>query len=140
MLVDHDNLDLSAVGSDTAQLSTVETGPESSLNLLLDDIDTHLTEADSAQSVEPQEETSVATATAEPEQENTLDLSDIIHDDDAKDLSSLIQVPDATEDNGTAGHVQDVPAEGSDAQGSETWAAPDTAELDHLIAQPDTDS
>ena len=82
----------------------------------------------------------MATATAEPEQENTLDLSDIIHDDDAKDLSSLIQVPDATEDNGTAGHVQDVPAEGSDAQGSETWAAPDTAELDHLIAQPDTDS
>ena len=126
--------------SDNSQLSTAEESPESSLNLLLDDIDTQLAEADSTQSTEPQADTSAAAVTSESDQESTLDLSDIIHDDDSKDLSSLIQVADTGEHAETAGEVQDVPAESGGDQGGDAWTAPNAAELDHLIAQPDTDS
>ena len=140
LLVDDDHLDLSGVDSDNSQLSTAEESPESSLNLLLDDIDTQLAEADSTQSTEPQADTSAAAVTSESDQESTLDLSDIIHDDDSKDLSSLIQVADTGEHAETAGEVQDVPAESGGDQGGDAWTAPNAAELDHLIAQPDTDS
>ena len=71
--------------------------------------------------------------------ENVINLSDIIHDDGAKDLSSLIQVADATDNTQAVGHVQDVPAESAGSDSAEEWNAHGAAELDHLIAQPDSE-
>ncbi|HED1423087.1 TPA: hypothetical protein R4S64_005214 [Kluyvera georgiana] len=140
LLVDHDDLDLSNVDQDTSLTQPAEENPETSLTLLLDDIDSQLNGADTAQSVETPADNAAATDNGGPNQANVIDLSDIIHDDDAKDLSSLIQVADSAGNDPAAGHVQDVPAESSGGDSGEHWGAHEAAELDSLIAQPDTDA
>lgn len=139
LLVDHDDLDLSNVDQDATLTQTAEESPETSLTLLLDDIDSQLNSADTAQSEVTPTDNSATVENSESNQVKVIDLSDIIHDDDAKDLSSLIQVADPADNDPAAGHVQDVPAESSDSDGGEHWGVHEAAELDSLIAQPDTD-
>ncbi|HAT3944652.1 TPA: hypothetical protein I9Y46_003408 [Kluyvera ascorbata] len=140
LLVDHDNLDLSSVEQNAPLEQSADESPETSLNMLLGDIDSQLNATDTAQAEETQAATSAQSETDEPNHENVIDLSDIIHDDDAKDLSALIQVTGPSGSEPAAGHVQDVPAESSGSGSGETWNAHDIAELDHLIAPPDTDA
>ncbi|VDZ85220.1 Uncharacterised protein [Kluyvera intermedia] len=134
LLIDHEDLDLSTVDSDTSAVQSTNENPETSLNLLLGDIDTQLNDTDAAQSEASVAEKSAPAESAEMNTENVINLSDIIHDDGAKDLSSLIQVADATDNTQAVGHVQDVPADSA-----EDWNAHGAAELDHLIAQPDSE-
>lgn len=138
-LIDHDNLDLSGVNQDTSSPQASSESPEASLNLLLGDIDSHLNEGDT-QGDDGAADKAVATETGDDNQATVIDLSEIIHDDGSQDLSSLIQVADTSEGDQTPGHVQDVPAESSGSDSGDAWSTHDAAELDHLIAQPDTDS
>ncbi|WP_393969204.1 hypothetical protein [Kluyvera intermedia] len=139
LLIDHEDLDLSTVDSDTSAVQSTNENPETSLNLLLGDIDTQLNDTDAAQSEASVAEKSAPAESAEMNTENVINLSDIIHDDGAKDLSSLIQVADATDNTQAVGHVQDVPAESAGSDSAEVWDAHGAAELDHLIAQPDSE-
>lgn len=141
LLADNETIDLSAIEQDTSQVQSVANeSPETSLSMLLDDIDSQLHEADTAQSTEPLEDKPASTATTDTHQVETIDLSEIIHDDSTNDVSSMIQVEAPAENTETAGHVQDVPAESSAGEGADSWNAHNIAELDHLIPQPDTDA
>ena len=141
LLGDNETIDLSAIEHDTSQVQSVASeSPETSLSMLLDDIDSQLHEADTAQNAEPLEEKPASTATTDTHQVETIDLSEIIHDDSTNDVSSMIQVEAPAGNTEAAGHVQDVPAESSGGEGADSWNAHNSAELDHLIPQPDTDA
>lgn len=141
LLADNETIDLSAIEQDTSQVQNVANeSPETSLSMLLDDIDSQLHEADTAQDAEPLEDKPASTATTDTHQVETIDLSEIIHDDSTNDVSSMIQVEAPAENTEAAGHVQDVPAESSGGEGADSWNAHNIAELDHLIPQPDTDA
>ncbi|WP_448156703.1 hypothetical protein [Kluyvera ascorbata] len=141
LLIDNETIDLSAIEQDASQVQSVANeSPETSLSMLLDDIDSHLHEVDSAQDVEQLEDKSTSTAATDTPQAETIDLSEIIHNDSANDVSSMIQVDTPAENTETAGHVQDVPAESSGSEGADSWNAHNIAELDHLISQPDTEA
>ena len=148
LLVDNDPLDLdniddesdrSTTDSDLVHDTNAET-EESSLSTLLggtEDDSLHETETAS-------EETSLNSESNESGQEATiisqdepLSFSDMIHDGDNKDLSSLIQTTETTETAETPNDVEHVPAEGGDTDDNQTWASNDP---DDLIAKPEVEA
>ncbi len=66
-----------------------------------------------------------------------MSFSDMIHDGDNKDLSSLIQTTETTETAETPNDVEHVPAEGGDTDDNQTWASNDP---DDLIAKPEVEA
>ena len=64
-----------------------------------------------------------------------MSFSDIISDDQNKDLSSLIQTTENPEINDVQNSVIPVPAEGGGAEGGQNWAPNESAQLDDLIAK-----
>ena len=87
-------------------------------------------------SAEEQGETaSPPTATAEHDQQ--LNFSDIIHDEEHHDLSSLIQAGPQSETADNATQAVHVPAEGGMTANTDSYDAGHEAMVDNLVSKPE---
>ena len=148
-LVDSDSLVLNSVGDEPENLTT-DSAPlneahgeteENSLTTLLgsnsDDGTVHETETISGESNHNSNSNESGQETTIISQDAPLSFGDIINEGDNKDISNLIPTTETTETAQTPNNVEHVPAEGGDADGSQTWAS---NEPDDLIAKPEVEA
>ncbi|MER1979085.1 hypothetical protein KHU12_24300 [Pseudocitrobacter faecalis] len=143
LLIDNDTLELSKLDGSEPINAQASTEPEASLNMLLGDIDNALHHAESADddhgsALTGGMEILNQTTGSETNPINTVNLSDIVHDDEHNDLSSLIKTDNQATPHSQPDDVQHVPAE-SGGQ-TDVWTSNEAEQLGHLIAQPDQDS
>ena len=74
---------------------------------------------------------------ASPGQDEPLNFSDLIHDDEHHDLSNLIQAGPQSDAADAPAEVEHVPAEGGEIAGTDGYDAGHEAMLDNLIAKPE---
>ena len=72
-----------------------------------------------------------------PGQEEQLNFSDLIHDEEHNDLSTLIQAGPQSDTADGPAEVEHVPAEGGEIAGTEGYDAGNDTMLDSLIAKPE---
>ncbi|WP_347113634.1 hypothetical protein AAHB66_16455 [Leclercia sp. S52] len=96
--------------------------------------------ADHASDALPGDTQSEALATlqsASPGQDEQLNFSDLIHDDEHNDLSNLIQAGPQGDAADAQAEVEHVPAEGGEIAGTDGYDAGNDEMLDNLIAKPE---
>lgn len=71
------------------------------------------------------------------DQEEQLNFSDLIHDEEHNDLSTLIQAGPQSDTAEGPAEVEHVPAEGGEIAGTEGYDAGNDTMLDSLIAKPE---
>jgi len=119
-LIDDDNLMLNTTNAEHSETSTASADHAS--DALLGDA---------------QSESLATLQSASPGQEEQLNFSDLIHDEEHNDLSNLIQAGPQSDGAEGPAEVEHVPAEGGEIAGADGYDAGNDAMLDNLIAKPE---
>jgi hypothetical protein len=132
-LIDESSLMLSPQGADNAlgSAETPTTTADNAVNPLSGDEHTDMA------STEPATPTTESALSTSAGHDDTLNFSDIIHDEEHNDLSSLIQAGPQSEAAQGATEVEHVPAEGGSTAGAESYDAGHEAMVESLIAKPE---
>ncbi|WP_337014121.1 hypothetical protein [Leclercia sp. AS011] len=106
-------------------------------NLMLSTTTPDNSEAGNTQLGDTQSETLATLQSASPGQDEQLNFSDLIHDDEHHDLSNLIQAGPQSDAADAPAEVEHVPAEGGEIAGADGYDAGNEEMLDNLIAKPE---